>query len=624
MLRIFKISIPSDITCRNKPSPFAAGQRLVSGLLVSACLLTATACSTPRATPLHTGTPGGRLQDRELQRTLIGALGWLEDNQVRDRPGRGSSRRDLFSGTEGSRSILKVNPSILPDFDMRAPKSMPQRNQGGEWVSEIHFLPGRWTLNDRSVGAVLDSNLFSTASTALPLALFDDGSLPQGQRFVTAMLQQAHSCAQQFRRGNGYSFWTRLPPVEGRVPRIGPLNVPVPVARAAGSTLLTESRSGFDVLSPDFPKGLMARLVFWRFHHGAKSPDSSFPKEWMRDCLDAAMNPGGADALFNIPNDADDTALAVALWHHTGRRTAALRPVDAEILAELGRHRDLNRSKEDPRNGWKQKNSGAFLTWLKDESKPVFASPESGVIPLGVNNVDGVVNANVVFALAIAGRKDVPGYADAVRLVQRVAEKRAWQAAALYYPQPLMFPYAASRAFRDGGAREEPMQRAMECLLADLIHLHEACTRGHPRRKGVFPGGADRSEALATALGLAAMLNIGKPTARRLGLETRYDHAVETSVNRLLDLRRTGIAHDRDTIWKTGSIVHSWRAGTVFASSFDDLAHWRSEAQTTAIVLEALARYAAGYDLTSLSDPNPRLCLATHRDGGLGLKIRLR
>jgi hypothetical protein len=495
---------------------------------------------------------------------------------------------------------------MLPELIVPAPPWMPIRNLGGEWVSEVHFLPGRWTFNDRALLAVQDSNLFSTASTALPLSLIDDSALPPERRFVSGMVRQAHLCAQRFRHGDGYRFWTLLPPEEGAVPRAGPLNIPVAIARATASVSLSETFSDFNAKSAGVPRGWLGRWFFWRFVDGAKS-GYLLPRSWVESCLDPRLNPGGADALLNVPDDADDTALAAALWHTAAQRGVAVSPVDTAVLAQFGRHRDQQRAKEDGRDRWKGTGTGAYLTWLASETDATFGAPQRGVIPLGVNNVDAVINANVVYALALTGQRHQPGYADALRVVLRAAQLRAWPAAGLYYPQPMMFPYAATRAFRDGGAQEPPMRAAMSCLLTDLITTQEAYGRAHPARRGGFPGGGDRSEALATALGLTAMLNIGISVARSCGLECRYRRAVDESAEHLLALRRAGIAHDDATRRVTGARVYWWRAGVVFASSYEDLAQWRSTAHTTAVALDALARYAMAYDLTP--ELRPKLCL---------------
>lgn len=107
------------------------------------------------------------------------------------------------------------------------------------------------------------------------------------------------------------------------------------------------------------------------------------------------------------------------------------------------------------------------------------------MIPLGVNNVDAIVNANVIHAIALADRRDSPGYHEAVRLVARCAMERQWPAAGSYYPRDHDLPYAASRA----GARDAraPMAEAMPKLLLDLLDQQESFGRIHPLRKGALP-----------------------------------------------------------------------------------------------------------------------------------------
>jgi len=42
---------------------------------------------------------------------------------------------------------------------------------------------------------------------------------------------------------------------------------------------------------------------------------------------------------------------------------------------------------------------------------------------------------------------------------------------------------------------------------------------------------------------------------------------------------------------------YKWHSGLFFSTSFWDLIHWRSEAYTTAIILEALVKFALAYDM---------------------------
>jgi len=72
--------------------------------------------------------------------------------------------------------------------------------------------------------------------------------------------------------------------------------------------------------------------------------------------------------------------------------------INEQALALLPNFRDLGRSGEDGHDAWKGKDSGAFLTWLKEENDPTFSRPGKGVTPRAVNNVDCVVNANALLA----------------------------------------------------------------------------------------------------------------------------------------------------------------------------------------------------------------------------------
>ena len=125
-------------------------------------------------------------------------------------------------------------------------------------------------------------------------------------------------------------------------------------------------------------------------------------KPWIKRCLRDETNFTGGAAFFNVPNDADDSSVAISTRYlHSLRNGRKLSSDDLEVLRLFCLYRDLNRVMEDGRDSYKGKDSGAFLTWLKDENQPTFTTPNTGVIPLGVNNVDAVVNANVLFSFIL-------------------------------------------------------------------------------------------------------------------------------------------------------------------------------------------------------------------------------
>ena len=522
-----------------------------------------------------------RMSNQRLSQTILGALAFLEDHQVRPRQGSLSCEYDSSDEGDGCKTLLSFNIPFRENIGLPAPKNLTARNRSGEWASYIHFMPNKLGFKGRSPAAVQDSSLFMTAFIAYPLFLFDESALAPEQQHINSMLRYAMQNVQSFKRDDAYNFWAVLPGHSGKAPRTGPFNIPV-----AQLEFLAKA-----YLNPKFAK-LFARLA-----KGQQTP----PKYWLESCLDLKNNPTGADALFNIPNDADDTSTAVSIQHFFHQRfpDSGIVP-DHAALVRVSEYRDLNRAREDGRDGWKGKDSGAYMTWLKDESQPVFDRPEIGIIPLGVNNVDVVVNTNVLFAMALTGSKDLPGYHDCVRLIRRAAESKAWPEAGLYYPQNMIFPYSASRAYRDGSAREPEVKAAMQFILRDLLKAQVEWGKKNPTRRGAFPGGDDRSDHLSTGLAVISLINIGRSNAAEMGLEREYDTALRSGIDYLLAQCLWKKPRNPETKGKfktPDGKCATWMSGLFFAASFWDLAHWRSQAFTVAIVLEALTKYALAYDL---------------------------
>lgn len=534
-----------------------------------------------------------RLADEELGATILGALAYLEDRQVKPRKGRLSCEFDSSDDGDGCKTLLSLNIPFRENLGIPAPNKLVARNRSGEWASYIHFLPNKTGFKGRAPAAVQDSNLFMTAFIAYPLFLFDESGLKPEQRHIDAMLHLAKKNIMSFKRDDAYNFWAVLPGERGKTPRTGPFNIPVSQLEMLGKAYL----------NPKLDK------IFALLAKGQQTP----PKFWIENCLDTKANPTGADALFNIPNDADDTSTAVSFQYFYGSRfPEAQVEIDYDALQRICDFRDLNRAREDGRDSWKGKDSGAYLTWIKDENQPVFDKPEIGIIPLAVNNVDVVVNANVLFAMALTGRKDLPGYDDCVRLMLKAAEKRAWPEAGLYYPQNMIFPYTVSRAYRDGGAREPEMKVTMRLLLRDLLKAQYQWGQKNPTRKGAFPGGDDKSDHLSTALAVITLLNMGRETALESGLAREYDFALRSGVKYLIEQAEWKKPKNAETVGKfktPGNKCAHWLSGLFFAASFWDLAHWRSQAFTTAMVLEALTKYALAYDLDEVPAGARRLRL---------------
>jgi hypothetical protein len=531
------------------------------------------ASATGAARTLHVReTLASRAQDAAVREAIMGALLYLDDTQIRERPGLWSPLYDACSGD----GCLPTLPGAATALPLPLPFS---RNVAGEWANIIHIGPrllGALSPEQRSLIQIQDSNMFMVAAISYPLYLIDESSLDPGQRIAETLRASAHQTIAGYKRGTAYAFWPQLPGSSSPAPRVGPLNVPMIFANG---TRLIE-------LIPEEASG-----------------PASTAREWMEAALDEERNPYGVDAFANIPNDADDSATAVvSQWLH--HRYDQGPPPGAETLQELLAWRDLGRTLQDGRDGWKGLNSGAFLTWLKDENDALFATPQTGVIPLGVNNVDCVVNANVLLAMALNGQHGEHAVRSTVTVLHRAVQERAWEACGLYYPQRMMFPYALSRAHRDGRFADAQMVDAMRILVQDLLSEQQAVAAQHGYLAGAFSGGADPSYDLATALGLSALLNIGADIADEAGVGEAYGEGVEAAVAFLVRRQQRSPIRFHDTFNREGNprlrcfdSGRRWTPGVYFAASSWDLAQWKSEAFAVAMVLEALLKYTLAYDL---------------------------
>ena len=523
-----------------------------------------------------------RLKEPGIKDTIFGALCFLEDNQIRARIGRLSCEYDSSRELDGCKSTLSLNLPSSENIAIPAFGIDKIENISGEWASYVHFIPNRLGFKGRSFVALQDSNLFMTAFIAYPLFLFDETRLPKRERYIDQMLRRAMHSVARYKRGKAYNFWLTLPGQKSIVPRTGPLNISV--NQVEWLTLA--------YLDPKKYRKFFAFLEKGQRIH---------TKDWTELCLDKAHNPTGADAIFNIPDDADDTSMAVSFQYIYTKRfpEVSIKP-DVDALLQVARYRDIGRTKEDKRNAWKSKRTGAFLTWLKDENAPVFQNPTEGIVPLGVNNVDAVVNSNVLFALSLTDKKNTPGYQDSIDLVVKVINDHLWPKAGLYYPQRMIFPYTVTRAWRDGGIRNDKMRNAMKKLMKDLLKEQKKWVSKNHQHEGAFPGGEDKSDHLSTALGVISLINIGRNIAYEEHLEVEYNHAIKSGITYLLASTKWEKPHNPSTLKRFASSDSKcavWDSGLFFASSFMDLAHWRSQAFTAAMVLEAVTKYALAYDL---------------------------
>ena len=149
-----------------------------------------------------------------------------------------------------------------------------------------------------------------------------------------------------------------------------------------------------------------------------------------------------------LPPDADDTAVIALELGRAGRRTMAeLREIacNALVTCRAGRL-------PAPRPPWIRE--GVFLTWLR---------PGPG------NVVDCVVNANVIALLAFCGLWRVPGFEQAVTLIENALDwagpslERA-QTITPFYPDPSELLHAVRQAVSCGAVQLLDAQEKLERL----------------------------------------------------------------------------------------------------------------------------------------------------------------
>ena len=497
-----------------------------------------------------------------LQEAIAGGLLYLRERQISSL--RVKLQPDDFRLTR-TRKTYGINSirSFLGTW------LFTEKHQQGAWPGFVTFLPTRGPAAWKPITTATDYNLFTTASTLYCLYRFDESLLPSGSRFVANMRNNALVTFGHFRHNDTYRFWKIRRTEKESYPYTAPENIPLWMLSVR--------------------QWINKKTGWWGlngFH------ESDYISEWIHRIYNPVYNKTGARAMFNIPADTDDTSLAVTMLLLDCNDNPQ-READSVALAQLNRYRDQNRLRRDRWNSHTGENTGAFLTWHKDENTPVFGQPDMGIIPLENNNVDLVVNCNALLALGAAGMTHTPRYAEVLKLLSRAVKYNLWQRGNIYYPEPLWFPYALSRAISeaDGGIPEADTLFIQ--LTEQLLRMEQKQSRSHPESAGSFAPFDSVSTVTATALGLNALLNMGRKYAVTTGMTAAYDSIVNASARYLLESRKS---------YKTKTYPNEicyWQSGPLFSSSVHELAYWYSNSLNTALVIDALSKYVAYTDYST-------------------------
>jgi hypothetical protein len=485
----------------------------------------------------------------------------------------------------------------------------------------------------------VDSNMFVTAHTVFPMFFlkFED---PQKEKKRMDVVYNAMTAVNLFKRNGSFAFWPQIGASrEGQVDRIGPLNL--------SPLLLTTQLKIVDKIQSFFHVKLFPEKV-----------------RWMEEHLDLDNEDLGMDAMFSVPNDADDTALGIASNYYyyqdledkgaleeyldmtsvfaskvdefssrKNRRYKEYLPNCKERYDSLASQKakeelfnDINFLKEcsldDPRESWRytsydSKHSGAYLTWLYDETKDIYDNPEQGVALPGQNSVDCNVVSNVIYSLSLTEKRKDPALRESYinscnSLTNTIigddnqlkmtpspreidsGDMSVWKYCGLFYPAHMTFPYLISKAVSEASACQDlddadqkRFDIAMKTLYKDIADEQDEELVN--KVKGEWFEKIDDTYALPTVLGATSIVNFYKHYGDELGesseaIQARVDSAIEILFERNEYKTINGV--------KTASLAE----GTFFGGgTVNEIAHWRSKPFATSVSLELMSKYLINF-----------------------------
>ncbi|MCK9411037.1 MAG: hypothetical protein M0Q53_01975 [Prolixibacteraceae bacterium] len=392
----------------------------------------------------------------------------------------------------------------------------------GEWPSEIVNLKDLPILGSKGYSCY-DSNCFVTSSIHNILAeiYLNDPSYRQ----IPTILELSVENILSFKSGNSFNFWHEL-----RVPE----NIR---NRFTEKNKITRRRSN---------------------HFNYTS--------------------GYTSCLFNIFNDADDSAEAfrsVSLYNKicklNGLSDRMVWKPDS-IGWVFNKYRDIDRSHINYYNFYNAhgKNTGAFLTWFGNERYSTFLFPErkDHNLPLGINDIDCVVNANVLTSLAEYGEENSKEAKQALNWIFKMVEKEKCNSCGYYYPSCFSLFYALSKAISKGVAvREDVIQKAINQMV------------NSQKIDGSWGDEIEGNELHCSLYALNALIDLCNKSDSQLRMIIEKGlNFVEGSAN--ID---SGFCY-----WEGGAF---FSVGGIARKSHI----WRSRAYTTALAAEALGSFKSNF-----------------------------
>ncbi len=229
---------------------------------------------------------------------------------------------------------------------------------------------------------------------------------------------------------------------------------------------------------------------------------------------------------------------------------------------------------------------GAYLTWLADEHEylgnwnllkdyihaQLFYLPISKMyphaykpyIPYGTNDLDPIVNTNMLSAFELLDIENPQGFNDALAFIEKCVAREDYDFAATYYPNRYHMPYYISKSWQLGVKELERVKQPIVDFLLDNQHENGSWSsrdliNDHDTLQSTI-------YALNTYLHFDMLDNERVRTSAFKALEYILSHKIKTLNG------------------------YYWKGGVFFAGGtvVRHILHWKSDAFTTALTLEAL------------------------------------
>ncbi|MBK7961682.1 MAG: hypothetical protein IPK04_11105 [Bdellovibrionales bacterium] len=273
----------------------------------------------------------------------------------------------------------------------------------------------------------------------------------------------------------------------------------------------------------------------------------------------------------NVPNDADTTSSVLAAQIYNSRINKQQFEVRDQSLAEFGKYLDLIRSPMFYNSSERQKETGAFMTWLFDENDPnmprfYFASSKKGErIPFNKNDVDCIVNLNVLKVLALS-QKSSEGHESACRYLNNVIERDQSVSCGIYYPNTYNLAFAVAGASQAGESCIKDNNK--QALIKKILDGQGA------DGSWVNAGNMWEDKIISTAFALYALIEFGESKDLSVRFAKAYGLRYLLSQAKI----KNGLI-----FWKEDNFF----TATAIARS---LVMWRSKAYTNTIIANVLLK----------------------------------